>query len=111
MGSRWERELMVSSPASPPKELLQDNTPSERSRQPNIILCRRRWLGAEGEAVVQNLVFGCDQCIAQMFDCISVHVVQIIRFPIPASKYDFIALPCNSRLLISSILHKNILQI
>lgn len=60
MENRWGRELMVSSPAHPPGELLQGNTPGERSGQTNMILCRRCWLGAEGEAMVQDLVFGCD---------------------------------------------------
>lgn len=51
--------------------------------------------------MVQDLVVGCDKCINGMFDCISLHVVQIISFPTPALVFDVIAPPCNSRSLIS----------
>lgn len=101
MESRWGRELMVSSPAYSPGQLFQDNSPGERSGQTNILLCRRCWLGAEGEAVVQDLVLGCDKCINRMIDCISLHVVQIMNFPTPALVFDVITPPCNSRSLIS----------
>lgn len=92
---------MVSSPAYSPGQLFQDNAPGERSGQSNILLCRRCWLGAEGEAVVQDLVLGCDKCINRMIDCISLHVVQIMNFPTPALVFDVITPPCNSRSLIS----------
>lgn len=69
MESRWGRELMVSSPAYSPWEMLQDITPGERSGHTNLLFCRCCWLRAEREAVVQDLVFGCDKCINRNFEC------------------------------------------
>lgn len=73
MESRWGRELMVSSSAYSPREILSDETPGERSGYTNLLPYRCCWLGAEGEAVVQDLVFGGDKCITRnlnIFLCI-----------------------------------------
>lgn len=72
MGSRWGRELMVSSSAYSPREILSDETPGEISGY-NLLPYRCCWLGAEGEAVVQDLIFGGDKCITRnlnLFLCI-----------------------------------------
>lgn len=61
MESRWGRELMVGSSPYSPRQILSDESPGERSEYTNLLPYRCCWLGAEGEAVVQDLVFGGDK--------------------------------------------------